>query len=196
MLSVSIIMLSTSALFHFYVVPIEGTNNLPLVTYNIGSTICLKIDPVDPSRNCPFQLARLRCADVGEVSEENIPNALPAAVVTWEHTDLEGNSAFFAINRPPDQIDDVAYMPPDEFSMAFPGLVGLGSPFTVSTDTGMGASGVDFSLSNITRNFSNLEYLDLRMAFGTWTCTLNNSLGSQTEETFISDSCKCTFAIT
>jgi hypothetical protein len=168
--------------------PLEGSNDL-LLTYNIGSTICLLVDPVDPSRNRPIQIARLRCADVGEINEENIPTPLPAATVTWEHTDLEGNSAFFAINRAPDEIDDVTYTPPDEFSMTFPGLVAQDSPFTVSTDAGMSASSIDFSLNNITRNFTNTNYLNLRMAFGRWTCTLNNSLGSQTEETFISDSC-------
>lgn len=157
-----------------------------LVTYNIGSTICLNIDQSDPNRNRPLQLARLQCADVGAVEEENIPSAIPSALVTWEHTSLDGTTAFFAINTSPDNIDEATYIPPEEFTMAFPGLIGADSPFTVSTDS---TNALDFSVANITRNLSREDYLNLRMAFGFWTCTLNNSLGSQTKTSFISDTC-------
>ena len=161
-----------------------------LVTYNIGSTICLNIDQSDPNRNRPLQLARLQCADVGAVEEENIPSAIPSALVTWEHTSLDGTTAFFAINTSPDNIDEATYIPPEEFTMAFPGLIGADSPFTVSTDS---TNALDFSVANIIRNLSRDDYLNLRMAFGFWTCTLNNSLGSQTKTSFISDTCKHTF---
>ena len=174
----------------FFTEPIPDASNDLLEVYNVGSTICLQIDPVDATRNVPRQLARLRCADIGENDELNIPSPLPAAVVTWQHTDLMGNTAFFAINQPPDVIDDAGYMPPDEFVTTFFGLVGQESPFTVSTDAGMGASALDFSTNNITRDNMDQEYLNLRMAFGFWECTLNNSLGSQTERTLITDTCK------
>ena len=164
----------------------------PLETYNIGSTICIYIDPAEPSRNRPTQLLRLRCGDVGKVEEENIPSPVPQPRVTWRHTDLEGNSAFFEINKYPDEIDDVTYTPPDEFITAFPGLVGLGSPFTAYTDSPQTISTLNFGTANLTRSFVNRDYLDLGMAFGWWECTLSNELGSQTEATFITDSCKLT----
>ena len=151
----------------------------PLETYNIGSTICMYIDPAEPSRNRPTHLLRLRCGDVGKVEEENIPSPVPQPRVTWRHTDLEGNSAFFEINKYPDEIDDVTYTPPDEFITAY-----TDSPQTIST--------LNFGTVNLTRSFVNLDYLDLRMAFGWWECTLSNELGSQTEATFITDSCKLT----
>jgi hypothetical protein len=158
--------------------------------YNIGSTIHLGIHPSDPSRNKPVHLLRLTCGDVGRIEEDNIPSPVPPSVITWRHTSLDGKSAFFAINRAPDEIDDVTYMPPEEFIEASPRLVGPDSPFTVATDAGKDSSALDFSVANITLNFLDVDYLNLRNALGWWECTLSNSLGTQTERTFISVSCE------
>ena len=158
--------------------------------YNIGSTIHLGIHPSDPSRNKPTQLLRLTCGDVGRIEEEHIPSPVPSSVITWRHTSLDGKSAFFAINRAPEEIDDVTYMPPEEFIEAFPGLIGPDSPFAASTGTGKDSSALDFSVTNMTLDFLDTDYLNLRKALGWWECTLSNSLGTQTERTFIGDSCE------
>ena len=156
--------------------------------YNIGSNICVDVDQSDPS-NRPVQIARLKCADKGRNKEENIPSVLPLPVfVTWKHISLDGcTSAFFATA---DEIDDITYTPPDEFIEAFPGLAASVSPSRVSTDSTLTASYLDFSTAGITRNTSDSNYLNLKMAFGWWECTLSNSLGSQTETTFINDLCE------
>ena len=155
--------------------------------YNIGSTICVNIHPSDSSRNRPLQVVRLVCGDVGRVEEENIPSLFPASVVSWKHTSLDGVSAFFAINQYPDEIEDVSYLPPDEFIDAFPLLVS-DPPFQVLANAAGTASALDFFTFNTTRDFLDKAYVSLRIAFGWWECTFNNSLGSQTETTFISDS--------
>ena len=168
--------------------PIADESNALLEVYNIGSTVCLRIDPLDCSRNQPRLLLRLRCGDVGEDDEENIPSLLPLPLVTWRHTSLDGSSsAFFAINNHPGEVDDVGYAPPEEFIQTFPGLVGEESPFTVSPDAGRDATALDFSTLNITRDVNHVDYQNLRMAFGWWECTLTNGLGSQTETSFITD---------
>lgn len=171
----------------FYAEPVQRLQNLD--AYNIGSTICLQIDPVDPSFNIPLRIARLQCADVGQIPEEDIPTPTPAATVTWEHIGLDDSRAFFAIDEDPGDLKLPDYMPPPEFIAEFPSLVGVASPVIVSTNNPEG-SFLEFIVNNITRNASRPEYQALTMAFGFWTCTLNNSLGSQTETTFISDNCK------
>ena len=98
--------------------------------YNVGSTVCLDIHPSDPSKNRPRDILRLRCGDVGEDYEDNIPSLLPLpAVVTWHHTSLSNISAYFAIEESSVKIGDIDYIPPDRFTKAFPGLVGVLFPF-------------------------------------------------------------------
>lgn len=160
--------------------------------YNIGSTICIDI-PTHSNRR--FFVITLRCRDVGRVPEENIPSPVPPSVVTWKHTSLDGQSAYFAINRNPRDIHDQYYMPPDEFTSAFPGLSEPYSGFAVSTRVRYEDSGFDFFLTNITKDLSDPDYLNFRSAFGSWECTLSNALGSQTETTFVSDSCKSTLVV-
>ena len=72
---------------------------------------------------------------------------------------------------------------------AFPQLVGSDSPLNVAGTFGS-SSILDFTVTNTTKQDSDSNYNRLRSAFGAWECTLSNSLGSQTETTFISDSCK------
>lgn len=184
--------------FYSYVIhcsPVLYNNTAPfrdgpsLDVYNIGSTICLQIDPFDPSRNDPSSLARLRCADVLQDNSRNIPTPLPAPVFSWTHISLDGRQADFAINVNPDDLDDSMYMPPQEFLDTFP-LIGDEGTFAVSTEAEESASSLDFSTNNITKNFSDPKYLALREAFGFWICTLNNSLGMETATSFISDMCK------
>ena len=163
-------------------------------TYNIGSTICVDIHTESFNKNSPF-LVTLQCGDVGRVQAENISSPIPASVVTWKHTSLDGLSAYFAINTDPYDMMLPSYMPPDEFTSAFPGLSGPNSRFTVSTRVRYKDSCFDFFLANITKNLSDPDYLNLRSAFGSWECTLSNALGSQTETTFISDSCKSTLVV-
>ena len=81
-------------------------------------------------------------------------------------------------------------MPPEEFIEEFPGLLAPDSPFAVSTDAGMDSSALDFLVANMTLNVLDVEYLNFRKALGWWECTLSNSLGTQTERTFIGDSCE------
>ena len=163
-------------------------------TYNIGSTICVDIHTKSFNRNRPL-LVTLQCEDVGRA--ENIPSPISVSVVTWKHTSLDGLSAYFAINTYPYIIGDPFnnYMPPDEFTSAFPGLSGPNSRFTASTRISYDTSGFDISLMNVTKDLSNQDYLNLRSAFGSWECTLSNAFGSQTETTFISDSCKSTLVV-
>ena len=169
--------------------PSEGNEILEI--YNIGSTICVDIHTGSFNRNWPL-LITLECGDVGHVRAENISHVVPYPVVTWKHTSLDGLSAYFAINTDPRVMKLPFYMPPDKFTSAFPGLSGPNSRFTVSTRV---SSGFEFSLMNVNKDLSNQDYLNLRSAFGLWECTLSNALGSQTETTFISDSCKSTLVV-
>ena len=111
---------------------------------------------------------------MGRVEEENMPPPVPQPLVMWCRTDVEGNSAFFAINKNPDEIDDICYMPPDEFIMTFPGLVGLDSSLTIYTDTSQTASTLNFITVNLTTSFVSYDYRNLRIAFGWWECIMLN----------------------
>ena len=163
-------------------------DGVALDVYDIGSTICLQIDPFDATRNNPSSLARLQCADVLQDISRNIPTPLPPATFTWTHRSLTGIEADFAVERGPDELRNSMYMPPDEFIDAFPELI-ASNRLTVSTDAVPATSSLDFSTNNITKNFSDPTYLALRQAFGIWTCTMNNSLGMETATTFITDMC-------
>ena len=149
--------------------------------YNIGSTVCLDIHPSDYSKNRPRYVLRLHCGDLGADYENDIPSLLPLpAVVTLHHTSLSNISAYFAIEESSVRIGDIDYMPPDRFTKAFRPD---GIAFTAQ-------SVFEFDVSNVTSSPSDLEYLNLRTAFGLWECTLGNSLGRQTATTFITDSCE------
>ena len=159
-------------------------------TYKIGQTICLQIDPTDPTRNIPSGLARLRCADVGSNEDLNIPSPIPPGRVTWTHVSEDGRlEADFAVNLDPSDISTAD--PPPEFEMLFPLLVRPASLdiFSAATVTETGSTILDFSTNNVTRNISTPQYQVLMQAFGLWTCTFNNSLGSDTASTFITDNC-------
>jgi hypothetical protein len=136
----------------------EAVLNEYLKDYNIGSTVCLGIHPSDPSKNRPRDILRLRCGDVGEDCEDDIPSLLPRAVVTWHHTSLSNISAYFAIEESLGRIGDIDYTPPDRFTKAFPGLVGVLFPLIpevlASTE-----SVFDFDVRNVTSSLSDLDYL-------------------------------------
>ena len=156
--------------------------------YDVGSIICLNIDPVDPNRNNPLLRATLRCADVGEVPEENIPSPIPPAVFTWTFRHLDGRTEDYAVNATSTELAmGISYTPPQDFLNTFDPEIGV----IPATDAGADATSLDFSTSNITKNFSseNTPYLNLREAYGFWTCTMTNALGSDTATTLITDMC-------
>ena len=151
--------------------------------------MCLDIHPSDYSKNRPRSVLRLRCGDLGADYENDIPSFLPLpAVVTLHHTSLSNISAYFAIEESSVKIGDIDYIPPDRFTKAFPGLVGVLFPFRPDGIAFTDQSVFEFDVSNVTSSPSDLDYLNLRTAFGLWECTLSNSLGRQTATTFISDS--------
>jgi hypothetical protein len=169
----------------------RGTSTIPVMVYkrldvyNIGSTICLTIHPLDAMQNVPLALATLQCEDVGRLDSLNIPSLLPSPLVTWTHTSVDGISAPFAVNRDPHSLSNPLYEPPPEFGSTFPALVGPDSPLTVA----IYGNALDIDVNNITRDYLVPRYQALTEVFGYWTCTLSNSLGTQTVSTFISDSC-------
>ena len=155
--------------------------------YRIGATICLTISDVLPLVfNNPMRTVELTCPSIPENAELNIPPDIPRPTRIWTHTSLDRTKSAVAII----QVDDVGRT--QEFVDTFPLITGAGQ---VSFPTSAPAHSIIFNIFNVTRDPdpNNLMYEELQQAFGTWTCTLNNSLGEVTRSTFISDMCEYTF---
>jgi hypothetical protein len=174
----------------------KGTGRIPfsvvggLASYNIGQTVCLQIDPSDPERNIPALLARLHCSDVGSRADLNIPSAFPPGLVTWTHISEDGTlEANFTENLRPTDVSNA--VPPERFGDLFPMLLSGQNFETFAPVSGLLAdtSALDFLLDNVTRNASTPAYRAIMQAFGRWTCTFSNSLGSDTASSFVTDNC-------
>ena len=168
--------------------PIQGFTS-DLESYLIGQTICLFIHPTDADQNRPLRLAELICGDIG--AGPNVSTLFPEPDFTWSHTGLDGRMAIFAENVPQSELTNIMFMPPEDFYNVFDLLdpSGLRDPMLIVSTTGgdLDTTILQFSTNNYSQNST--QYMALRQAFGTWTCTMKNSLGSSTRMTFISDMC-------
>lgn len=171
--------------------PDEIVEDQNLNIYKIGQTICLEIDLTDPTRNRPNVLHYVRCGDVGSNETANIPSPEPESTVTWTHVSEDGTlRADYAVNSGIREFH-TADAPP-EFGDVFPLLLrttSLGLFGRVTSIMESDSTALFFSTLNVTRNVSTPLYQVLMQAYGLWTCTFNNSLGSDTASTFITDNC-------
>ena len=119
---------------------------------------------------------------------ENIPSPIPPAEFTWTFRHLNGRIAVYAVNATPTELAmGISFTPPIDFLSSFHADIGV----LPASDAGADATALDFSTFNITKNFSeaNPPYLNLREAYGYWTCTMTNALGSDTATSLITDLC-------
>ena len=85
--------------------------------YRIGSTICIMIDDDNYLNNRPLTRVNLKCPNVEEISDENIPPDIPTPTRTWTHTSLDRTTTAVMVSV------KVRSHPPqltDEFRAAFP----------------------------------------------------------------------------
>ena len=155
------------------------TNKNGNKVFRIGSTICIEIDPVDPNRIKQFDI-ELSCPIADESTKNNIPPAVPIPTRLWTHTNLEGTTASLRLV----ELGVAPIIITTDFINAFPGIH---SRFIV--DTQPPSDSLLFDVGNVVKNASNTGYQDLRQSFGSWTCTVNNSLGTESATTFFSDMC-------
>ena len=146
--------------------------------FRIGSTICIEIDPVDPYRIMQFDIV-LSCPIADESTENNIPPAVPIPTRLWTHTNLNGTTASLSLVE-----IGVAPTITTDFINAFPHI-----QYRLIVDTAPPSDSLYFTVGSVVKNASNIDYQILRQSFGSWTCTVNNSLGTESATTFFSDMC-------
>ena len=153
--------------------------------YRIGSTICVRIDDDDHLNNVPaIESSGIEMPKCGSITILQIPPDIPIPTRTWTHTSLDGTTAVMAS-------DKVRREPrlTDEFRAAFPLLDPRNAMNIFVVVTSGDQDTLFFETFNVTRNLTE-RYDVLQQSFGSWTCRLNNSLGSVEETTYISNNCK------
>ena len=142
--------------------------------FRIGSTICIDIV------NCSQFNITLLCPVAAESPENNVPPLVPVPTRLWTHTNLDGVTASLPLVS-----DGWVPFVTTNFTTAFPGIDNQ-----LIVDTRPPANALIFSVQGVVRNPSNAAYRSLRQCFGLWTCTVSNSLGTESATTFFSDTCK------